>query len=85
MPVATRIQWRRDTAANFTSTNPVLSAGEPAFETDTKKTKIGDGTTAWTSLAYNASGGIVGGGSIYVQQSAPSSPVNGDLWVAYTP
>lgn len=46
------IQVRRDTAANFTSGNPTLSAGEPGFETDTLRLKIGDGSTAWTSLRY---------------------------------
>jgi len=49
-PVA--IQLRRDTAANFTAADPVLAAGEMAFETDTQKAKIGDGATAWTALAY---------------------------------
>ena len=48
----TQIKLRRDTGANFTSKNPVLGAGEPAYETDTKKLKIGDGTTAYNSLAY---------------------------------
>lgn len=43
---------RKDTAANWTSTNPVLSTGEIGFESDTGKFKIGDGTTAWTSLIY---------------------------------
>ena len=46
------IRLRRDTAANWTSGNPVLALGEPGYETDTKKLKVGDGTTAWTSLAY---------------------------------
>ena len=45
------IQVRRDTAANWSLKNPILVAGEIAFETDTKKVKIGDGTTAWNSLA----------------------------------
>lgn len=31
----TQIKLRRDTAANFTSKNPVLGVGEPAYETDT--------------------------------------------------
>lgn len=48
----TLIQVRRDTAANWTSANPTLSAGEFGFETDTGKVKIGDGSTAWTSLGY---------------------------------
>jgi hypothetical protein len=45
------IQVRRDTATNWSLKNPILVAGEIAFETDTKKVKIGDGTTAWNSLA----------------------------------
>jgi len=52
--MAIKIQIRRGTAANWTSTNPTLSAGEIAFETDTGKVKIGTGSTAWTSLAYIA-------------------------------
>ena len=48
----TQIKLRRDTSANFTSANPVLGIGEPAYETDTKKLKIGDGTTAYTQLDY---------------------------------
>lgn len=53
----TQIKLRRDTAANFTSKNPVLGVGEPAYETDTKKLKIGDGTTAYTQLEYFSAGG----------------------------
>jgi hypothetical protein len=52
MPVQTVIKFRRDTAANWTSTNPTLASGEPGLETDTGKIKYGDGSTAWTSLAY---------------------------------
>lgn len=46
------IQIRRDTAANWTSANPTLAQGELGVETDTDKIKIGDGSTAWTSLGY---------------------------------
>lgn len=52
--MAVKIQLRRDTAAAWTSANPTLSAGELALETDTAKYKIGDGTTAWTSLSYSS-------------------------------
>jgi hypothetical protein len=48
----TRVQLRRDTATDWTSENPTLAAGEPAVETDTGKFKLGDGATAWNSLAY---------------------------------
>jgi len=47
-----QILLRRDTAATWTSENPVLGEGEIGYETDTGYIKIGDGTTAWTSLAY---------------------------------
>lgn len=47
-----QIQVRRDTASNWTTNNPTLSSGEIGYETDTGKIKVGDGTTAWTSLDY---------------------------------
>ena len=47
-----KFQLRRDTAANWTSINPTLGSGEPALETDTRRQKIGDGSTAWTALPY---------------------------------
>lgn len=50
--MAQRIQVRRGTAADATTANPTLTAGEIGFETDTGKLKIGDGVTAWNSLAY---------------------------------
>lgn len=50
-------QFRRDTAANWTSANPTLLAGELGYETDTQKFKLGTGNTPWNTLAY---GGIQG-------------------------
>ncbi len=47
------IQIRRGTAASWVSENPTLEAGEFGLETDTGKTKIGNGSTAWNSLTYN--------------------------------
>ena len=52
--MAVQIQMRRDTAANWTSAAPTLAAGEWGLETDTLKFKVGDGTTAWASLAYSS-------------------------------
>lgn len=49
----TTIQLRRDTAANWTTANPVLAEGEVGIETDTRKQKFGDGSTAWNSLSYS--------------------------------
>jgi hypothetical protein len=54
MPVNTRLQVRRGSASLWTSTNPILYAGEIGFETDTNKIKIGNGTTEWNSLVYAA-------------------------------
>jgi hypothetical protein len=51
MAVQTQIQIRRGTAAQWTSANPILASGEFGYETDTGKFKIGDGTTAWNSIA----------------------------------
>jgi hypothetical protein len=56
MPALTQIQLRRGTAAQWTTANPVLAAGEEGFETDTGRLKIGDGVTAWASLGYLNSG-----------------------------
>ena len=50
--VRVQMQQRRDTAANWTSTNPTLLNGELGYETDTKKFKIGNGTAVWSALAY---------------------------------
>jgi hypothetical protein len=55
--MAIQIQFRRGTASEWTSANPTLAVGELGLETDTDQFKIGDGTTAWTSLTY---GGIAG-------------------------
>ena len=48
-----RIQLRNDTAENWTNANPLLLKGEMGVETDTGKTKIGNGTDRWTTLKYS--------------------------------
>lgn len=58
--MTSRLQNRRDTAANWTSNNPTLAAGEIGLETDTAKFKMGNGTTAWNSLAYAYTAGATG-------------------------
>ena len=57
--MSTTIKIRRDTAANWTSVNPTLAAGEIGLETDTGQIKIGDGATAWTSQGYGPQLGAV--------------------------
>ena len=66
IPTITQIQQRADTAANFTSNNPILLAGEIGFESDTGKFKIGvTAGTAWNSLSYqpNLNGDITTAGN----------------------
>lgn len=60
--VQARFQLRADTAANWASVNPTLLNNEFGLETDTKKLKVGNGSTAWNSLAYFPS--IVTGGTV---------------------
>lgn len=89
MPVVTQFQFRRGTAAQWTSANPTLAAGEPGLETDTGKFKVGNGSTAWNSLAYVGAGTVtsvvagtgLSGGTITssgtISLSTPVSVANG--------
>lgn len=43
---------RRGTAAQWTSSNPILASGEEGFETNTGRKKKGDGVTPWAALTY---------------------------------
>ena len=49
--MATIFKIRRDTASNWASENTVLSAGEMGLDQTNNFIKMGDGTTAWNSLA----------------------------------
>lgn len=71
----TQIKFRRDSSSAFATSNPVLGAGEPAWETDTKKLKIGDGSTAYNDLDYFSSGG----GSTTFEVVQPLAMVDGTL------
>ena len=89
--MAIRIQLRRDTAANWTSSNPVLRAGELGIETDTLKFKIGNGSSTWTQITNYANvttTGLSNSLSDYIlaaTKGAPGGPAaldsNGDLLV----
>jgi hypothetical protein len=87
--MAIRIQLRRDTAANWTSANPTLRAGEVGIETDTLKFKIGNGTQTWTQITTYANvtpSSLTSSLSDYIlaaDQGTPGGPAeldsNGDL------
>lgn len=52
----TKIQIRRDTSSNWQQYNPTPSSGEPCYETDTGKFKIGNGEQPYNSLPYQGGG-----------------------------
>ena len=61
--MSTIIQFRRGTAAEWTSVNPTLAEGEKGYETDSIGTeealsKIGDGVNDWVNLPYQVSGKV---------------------------
>lgn len=53
--MADKVQLRGGTAAQWVTANPILSEKEVGIETDTRKFKFGDGSTAWNSLPYVSS------------------------------
>ena len=76
-----RIQLRRDTATAWTASSPVLLAGELGLESNTGKLKVGNGSSAWSALAYVNSGTVFDGtlNSLADVNSAPA--VEGSLLV----
>ncbi len=80
--MAYRIQLRRDTSTNWFSNNPILLQGEFGYESDTGFAKIGDGSTAWSSLSYFGGTGPTGPGvSSTIPGSSGASGSIGDLAV----
>lgn len=75
--MAYRIQFRRDTSANWILNDPTLLQGEMGYELDTGYAKIGDGVTAWTALTYFGGTGPTGPigptGSYLVSNIPPGS------------
>lgn len=53
--MAVKIQLRGDTKANWETVNPVLAEREMVIETDTNRTKIGNGTNNYIDLPYSDS------------------------------
>lgn len=69
------LRFRRGTAAEWVAANPILALGEPGWETDGSKGKVGDGSTAWNTLQYSlgAGGGGGTGGPITASQITDAS------------
>ena len=46
------IQLKRGSKEAWSKLNPILAIGEPGFEKDTNRFKIGNGSSTWNSLPY---------------------------------
>lgn len=76
----TQIQLKRGTAASMAALNLTLAAGEPGLETDTRKVKIGDGTTAWNSLRYVTDPVVNSPTALSADQNNYALPVTADIY-----
>ena len=86
--------WTK-TAAEWTSTNPILLTGEIGIESDTKWSKVGDGSTAWNSLeyftrppeatftvsVYQPSTAVWVDVDVQTIQASTTQPTDGSLWI----
>lgn len=52
----TRIQIRRDSAANWTSNNPILALGELGFDNTNNLIRVGNGVDRWNDLEILGAG-----------------------------
>lgn len=76
--VSVKLRTRYDTAANWTTNNPVLLSGELGIESDMLKMKVGNGSTAWTSLPYLLDGAAFQAAST-ITVNTGSSPTLGTI------
>ena len=94
--MAYQIQWRRDTAANWTATDPTMADGEAGYETDTGKFKMGNGVDKWSVLDYYTGITIAtpNDGEVHLTPKASSTGAEGTMfydsdddhvWVATEP
>lgn len=69
----TKILHRRGSAAQWTAANTILDASEIGYESDTGKFKIGDGSTAWSSLPYSVTSTELASQVASLVDAAPST------------
>jgi hypothetical protein len=75
--MATRIQVRRGTTGEWDAANPTLEEGEIGYNSTLGQMKIGDGSTAWSSLYYIENSSTLGDSlGSYILDSEKSA-VNG--------
>lgn len=82
--VRTTFQFKRSTARKWYQLNPILAQGEPGFEYDTGKLKIGNGTTSWRQLDYLTNDSTTGSSEgIYSDKTVYDFPKIGDENILY--
>ena len=73
------VQLKRATSKTFKASNPTLQAGQPGYETDTSRLKIGNGTSTWNALSYTSGTiryqKVIDGWDVNIVQSRPYSIV----------
>lgn len=75
--IKTTFQLKRGTYTRWLEVNPILKQGEPGFEIDTGRLKIGDGIRTWSDLLY------VGESNIINVDSKDNLPIIGDINAIY--
>ena len=53
------IQFKRGSASRWAELNPILEVGEPGYDTDSGRLKIGDGETHWNDLLFQDEKAVV--------------------------
>ncbi|CAB4154388.1 Phage tail collar domain containing protein [uncultured Caudovirales phage] len=85
--MAVRIQFRRGTETEWSTSNPILAAGELGYESTNKLIKFGDGTTAWNVLAVAAAGDItsvIAGTGLTGGATSGAATLNLDTSIVFT-
>lgn len=75
--IKTTFQLRRGLKSAWEKNNPLLAAGEPGYELDTHKVKIGDGASLWKDLPY------IGEHNIISYSSPNDFPLEGNVNYIY--
>lgn len=71
--ISTTFKLRRGTAEVWKTKNPILAQGEPGFEYDTGRLKIGNGILPYVDLDY------VGEGNIFFSENGKDFPAIGQF------
>lgn len=74
--VKTTFQFKRGSAPKWQELNLILAPGEPGYEVDTNRLKIGDGSTPWNELPYFTGGGGGSPADIVVDTSLSTTSNN---------